>query len=192
MQSKNQKLSQNSKSFLSGITISNWSLKDMLIKEFENNICFFFYPRDRKKSEMIFSYKIQSSDVTETWRNTDNVKDFATLFRKECEDFEFLLQRSFNSLKDLVLSSAHHSYNQPSSWNSYIDTMPSIRNKSASITKICDTIFHIVYYLIHNGQKKTPLHVSLCECVYDTCRSKALIQIKNRLLLCISYDEMER
>lgn len=70
--------------------------------------------------------------------------------------------------------------------------MPSIRNKSASITKICDTIFHIVYYLIHNGQKKTPLHVSLCECVYDTCRSKTLIQIKNRLGLCISYDAMER
>ena len=67
------------------------------------------------------------------------------------------------------------------------------RNKSASITRKCDTIFQMVYYLVHNGQKKKPLYVSLCEFVHDTCRSKTLIQIMmNRLGLCISYDELER
>ena len=47
---------------------------------------------------------------------------------EECEDFDFLLQGSFNSLEDLVLSSAHYSKNQPSSWNSFFDAMFPTRN----------------------------------------------------------------
>ena len=39
---------------------------------------------------------------------------------------------------------------------------------------------------------KTPLHVGLAQSIHDTCRSKQLIQVMNRLGICISYDEMER
>ena len=53
-------------------------------------------------------------------------------------------------------------------------------------------IFQIIYYIIHNGKQKTPFHISLTEAIHDTCRSKTLIQIMNRLGLCISYDEMEK
>ena len=84
---------------------------------------------------MIFSYKIQPADAIETLRKTNNVKECAALLRKECEDFDFLLQDSFNSLEDLVLSSTHYSEYQPSSWNSFFDNMFPTRNKSASITR---------------------------------------------------------
>ena len=53
-------------------------------------------------------------------------------------------------------------------------------------------IFQIICYIIHNGKQKTPFHISLTEAIHDTCRSKTLIQIMNRLGLCISYDEMEK
>ena len=53
-------------------------------------------------------------------------------------------------------------------------------------------LFQIFFTAIHNGQKKTPLHVSLCETIHDTCRSKKLIQILNRMRLCMSYDELEK
>ena len=53
----------------------------MLINEFGDNIRF-SYQRDRKKSQMIFSYKIQSSDAIETLHNTDHVKECATLLRR--------------------------------------------------------------------------------------------------------------
>ena len=143
---------------------------------------------------MIFFYKIQSADVIESLPNTDHVQKCETLLRKrkECEDFDFFLQGSFNSLEDLVLSSGNYSENQPSSWNSFFDTMFPAWNKFASITRKCYTIFKIVCDLVHNGQKKTPLHLSLWECVHDTCESKKLIQIINRLRLCMSYDELER
>ena len=56
----------------------------------------------------------------------------------------------------------------------------------------CDSIFQEFFYLIHNGHKKTPLHVSLSETVHDISRSKNLIEIMNKMGFCISYDELER
>ena len=39
----------------------------------------------------------------------------------------------------------------------------------------------MIFNMVHNGQKKTPVHVGLSETVYDICRSKELIQIMNRM-----------
>ena len=67
---------------------------------------------------------------------------------------------------------------------------------SEHIKRKSDVIFQIFYTAIHNSQKKTPLHVSLCEtiaCVkHDICRSKKLIHILNRMRLCMSYDELQK
>ena len=53
-------------------------------------------------------------------------------------------------------------------------------------------MFQMEFYLIHNGKRKTPLHVALSELIHDSSRSKKVIQIMNRLGLCMSYDELER
>ena len=49
-------------------------------------------------------------------------------------------------------------------------TMQYIRRK-------IDIIFQIMYSLIHNGKRKTPMHVALSEAIHDTCQSKKLIRI---------------
>ena len=54
------------------------------------------------------------------------------------------------------------------------------------------TIFQIACYNINNGTIKTPLHVSIGQTVNEISRSKQLIQILDRLAICISYDEIER
>ena len=41
----------------------------------------------------------------------------------------------------------------------------------------CDSIFQIVFSLVHNGQKKTPVHVSISQTIHEVCRSKELIRI---------------
>ena len=46
--------------------------------------------------------------------------------------------------------------------------------------------------MLHNGRKKTPHHISLAQSIHDKTRSKQLIQIFNRMGICISYDEIER
>ena len=66
------------------------------------------------------------------------------------------------------------------------------RSRSENIIRKCDTIFQIVFNLVHNGRKNVPLHIGISQSIHDKCRSKQLIQIFNKLGLCISYDELER
>ena len=37
----------------------------------------------------------------------------------------------------------------------------------------------MIFNIVNDGQKKTPMHVGLSEIVDDICRSKELIQITN-------------
>ena len=72
----------------------------MLINQFGEEICF-THPRDRTKSQMFFSTKICPADVIETLRVSDPVKICAAKLRKECEDFDFLLENSYGDADDL-------------------------------------------------------------------------------------------
>ena len=77
-------------------------------------------------------------------------------------------------------------------WTTFFNAIFPDRQKSEHIKRKTDVLFQVFFTVIHNGQKKTPLHVSLCETIHDTCRSKKLIQILNRMGLCMSYDELEK
>ena len=66
------------------------------------------------------------------------------------------------------------------------------RCSSVAIKRKCEVVFQIVYNLIHNGQRKTPLYTIISQSIHDTWKSKSLIQRFNRLGLCISYDDLER
>ena len=66
------------------------------------------------------------------------------------------------------------------------------RCSSVAIKRKCEVVFQIVYNLIHNGQRKTPLYTVISQSIHDTCESKSFIQTFNRSELCISYDDLER
>ena len=67
------------------------------------------------------------------------------------------------------------------------------RSMSDEFDRKSYAIFQQIYYLVHNGTKKTPLHVSIAQSIHNECRSKKLIKIMNWLLgISISYDELER
>ena len=46
--------------------------------------------------------------------------------------------------------------------------------------------------MVHNGRKKVPIYIGISQSIHEEYRSKQLIQVFNRLGLCISYDELER
>ena len=71
---------------------------------------------------MIFFCKIQPATVIETSYNTDSIKEFVPLLRKECE-------KKKNSSEGFVLCSEHYYKNQPCSWNSFFNTMVQINLK---------------------------------------------------------------
>ena len=162
----------------------------MLISHFGDSICF-TYPKDRKQSQMFFSANIKSVDIAETLR-TGNSMLFAEHLREEAKSFDFGLEGSFCSAEDVEISDDIHSHDRPQLWEKFFDTIFPYRTKSKHIQRKCDVIFQIIYFIMHNGQKQTPLHISLAELIHDNARSKILVQILNKLGLCISYDEMEK
>ena len=48
----------------------------------------------------------------------------------------------------------------------------------------------MIYYMIHDRKKKTPLHIGMSETIHNTCKSQKVIQIMNKLGLSMSYEEM--
>ena len=66
------------------------------------------------------------------------------------------------------------------------------RRSSVAMKRKCEVVFQIVFNLIHNGQRKTLLYTVISRSIRDTCKSKSLIQMFNRLRLYISCDDPER
>ena len=174
-----------------GATITNRRLKGMLINHFGDSICF-TYPKDQKESQMIFSTSIKSTDIAETLRQIDSIKECAKQLHMEAKLFDFELEGSFKSAEDVDISNCLLSLRRPQLWDKFFDIIFPQRTNSMHVQRKCDAIFQIVHYIIHNGHKQTPLHISLAELIHDNSRSKILIEILNKLGLCIGYHEMEK
>ena len=54
------------------------------------------------------------------------------------------------------------------------------------------SLYQIIFYILHNGRKRTPLHMMNSEAIYNSCRSKTLLSSLNKFGLTISYDEILR
>ena len=54
-----------------------------------------------------------------------------------------------------------------------------------------DVLFQFMYYWINQG-RITPFHGSMAQAIHTLSKSRQLIDITNRLNLCISYDSMKR
>ena len=148
--------------------VSNRQLKKMLISEFGQDICF-SYPRDKQKSQMLFSSNVSSKDLIETLRSTDVIKACADKLKKECEEFNFGLSDTYCDGSDIDLSLKEYDENRPESWKLFLDALFLNRKRSEHIKRKCDNIFQIIFNMIHSGGKRTPMHVSLAQTVHDTC-----------------------
>ena len=60
------------------------------------------------------------------------------------------------------------------------------------IQRKCDNIFQIIHYVINNGKKHNPFHVGLAELFHDDSKAKLVVEILNKIGLCVSYDELQR
>lgn len=174
--------------------VTNTQVKSLLIQHFGDTICF-TYPKDQKQSQMFFSSRICPADVIENLRKktfSNNIILCASELRNECKSYEFALDQSYCDASDVMLSYESYKNNRPTAWELFFDTLFPSRKKSEAIKRKCDMIFQTIFYVLHNGRKKKPIHITLAESVHDKCRSKQLIQVLNKLGLCISYQELEK
>ena len=60
------------------------------------------------------------------------------------------------------------------------------------VCRKANAIFQIIHNLVNDSLQKAPLHVALSQTIHDTCKSKRLITIANRLGPCSSYHDLAR
>ena len=169
--------------------MDNRKVKSLLIQHFGEEICF-LYPKDRTKSQMIFSNKLQTTDLIENLRATDPVITAAKLLREETQQYDFLIDDSFSGSSDLVESREIYQNRQPEMWKKFFDVLLPRRKYYDGLQRKSDTIYQIVHATI--TKKETPLHVFVAQAVFEPLPSKRVITILNRLALSISYCEMMR
>ena len=143
---------------------------------------------------MFFSTAICPADVVESLRSNDTtnqIKSCAVKLHDECKSFEFNFDSSYCDAKDLRITTNSLNENRWEIWTMFFKNLFQQTRMSSSLKRKCDVIFQIIYYIIHNGRKKTPIHTSIAQSIHDESRSKKLISVFNNLGLCISYDEIE-
>ena len=71
----------------------------------------FYISKRQNKSQMFFCSKICPAELIETLH--DPVKIFYLKLRKKCENFDFLLDNSYNDADDLEYSLTQYKENHP-------------------------------------------------------------------------------
>ena len=72
--------------------------------------------------------------------------------------------------------------------------MTPLKRKVKFMTKITKlkVLYQMMYYNVHNGRCRTPLHLMAAHNIYKKCKSQELIISLNRIGVCISYSEIQR
>ena len=142
----------------------------MLINNYGEEICF-TYPKDKKNSQMFLSSKVFAGDVAETLRCNDPVQMCAKILKSECEEVDFQLDKSYKSAQDLNISLLQYTEHRPVSWEKFFNTLFPNRKTSEDLKRKCDNIFQIVYNLVHNACKTTPLHINIADMTFVVLRN---------------------
>lgn len=171
--------------------VSNRKIKGLLIDEFGDDISF-TYAKDRTLSQMVFSNKIKAADMAEEIRNSDSIKKCAEILRADIKNYKFGLENADCNAKDLSRSFNEINNNVPESWSKFCAGLFPSFYSSPQVQLKCISVFQILFYLIHNGIKNTPLHIGLAQTIHEMTRSKLLLRIMSRLGITVSYDALER
>ena len=158
-------------------------------------ICF-TYPNDRKNSQMFFSTSGRAGEIAESFRSKtddDVIIACAKILREGCNSYKFDVDNSYCDANDVNINfNIYIKTTGPKAGKHFFKSLVKVRSTPEDLKRKCDTIFQQILYLIRNGPKKTPLHVSLAQSIHDKCRSKQLIQILNNLEMCESYYKILR
>ena len=131
---------------------------------------------------MVFSNKLQTTDLIDNLRATDPIITAAKLLREETQQYDFLLDDSFSASSDLVAKVMK--FIKTGNLRCGRSFLMHNRKNYDGLQRKSDTIYQIVHVTI--TKKKTPLHVFVAQAVHEASRSKRVITILNRLGLSIS------
>ena len=101
----------------------------------------------------------------------DDDDDLETSWQKQK-----LFSNLFNIQKSLIL--ADSVFNKTHlQLPDFVDDIDNDRkNENIKFTKHT-SLYQIIYYILHAGKKKTPLHMTTAHAIYDKCKGRELITI---------------
>ena len=173
------------------IYINNRRLKNLLMEKFGEDLCF-TYSRKRQDSQMFFSSKVKSTDIAEQVRSIDVIIKCAKRIRNQMKNYNFDLDESYCDAYDISLIYDVFVKNRPLEWNTFCSALLDHEVILTARQRICDTVFQIIYKMIHRNRKRTPLTTALSQANHDVSRSRHLIDLFCRLGLAVSCDKVGR
>ena len=200
--------------YIQRIKTANASLipmdKEILEEFFGNSIQFCESDRQNQFS-MVFYSSMDITDVINTLRPLDGAKSAARTIREKLRNVDFGLQdkicdaeelklawrtakipdevmvffsEPFNIKKTMLLKDYYNEHDE-------IDKTEADENNVLKSMKI-GSMFQIMFYNLHSGNKRTPLHVMKVVEINERCKSRELITSFNRRGFCISYASMKK
>ena len=186
-------------------TISNKEVKLFMLEHFQDKIQF-CESEQTNESLLAFSCDLEMRDVIKKLQSLKTVKIAALTIRKCLLETEFDLEDKYcvaqelnHSWKDMVLPaglgaffSVLYNVNQT---KLLAETIPNCDDSTKKESKVNDSVtedrkitklkalYQIMYYNVHNGRRRTPLHLIAAHNIYDKCKSVSV---------CISYNEIQR
>ena len=110
----------------------------------------------------VFSTNIRQVDVVESLRNKSSNTDIiscAKTLQSNKKLFKFPLEESICDANDVVACQSNIVV--PDSWYIFMKHLCGYRSNSNHFDRKSYVMFQLIYYFLHNGTKKTPLHVIL-------------------------------
>ena len=198
---------------------SNKEMRVLLYDHFGSNVCF-AESRDANRSAMVFLKHVTTEEVIDNLRSTDIVDKCAMLLRESLLETDFNLGDKFSDANDLrqswtntpvpevllrffggLFNFDHKSFYGSASNDTDIlendedeESIDTANNQGMSDIKRrkMRALHQIMYFNVHNGSKRTPLHILNAQSIHDKCKSKELITSLNHYGLAISYNELQR
>lgn len=124
-----------------------------------------------------------SSDLLDSLDNMDIPDELLTCLCVLLNCYRNDLECSVNSYNNSTLSDHINTSDEETSGNGSAHS-PKLRKLKS--------VFQVLYFVVHNGRRKTPLHLTCAEEIHTTCKSKTLITYLIDLGLSVSYDEILR
>ena len=151
------------------------SITDTIKKSYKDSITDCAHTLSNSLKPIDFKLKNRFCDETDlksSWENIEIPEVFIQFF---ASFFNFKQEELFETKKDEDCGSNDNS---------------SMKNNLLLLKMKC--LYQIFYFIYNKGLEKTSLHTLMGLYVFNTCRSKKLITILNRLSLSITYDEVLR
>lgn len=191
--------------------VTNRDVRTFIENSYQNNISF-INSTQRNQSALFFISSITRDDAIRRLSSVNIIENSAKLIKESLSKIHFDLNDRFCDKLDLEdawndleipdpllkFFSILFNYSEEDiqscknsePTNSNYHNMKN-KQKQNDIIRI-KSLYQIMYFILHSGRKKTPLHLLTGIAIHSTCKSASLITSFNKIGLCVSYDDIRR